>query len=353
MEGRGSMTPEYTFIVPVYNTAPYLSACLDSLLVQNGDFEILAINDGSTDESPAILEEYKKKDSRIRVISQENQGLGEVRNRGINNAKGEWLIFVDSDDYLAEQALEIITEKRKQLTSTHDILLFPFVYVKEERLIFESGFARVVQGCNHRVERFSLVPVTICGKVFHRDLFRDRKVVFPRKQYYEDVAAFFSWMTGVERIVPIQEPLYYYRQHSGTITSDCQGEKLMEIVPAMEFSIAGLKKRGLNEKYEKLQEYYAILHILTEFIPRMLQNHVEMKYIAKAWHYMEKRFPQYRSNPYLCRMSPRNRLYYELVQRRKFRMLRGWMKMKESVKNSMETMGLYRLVQWYRDQATN
>lgn len=347
------MTPEYTFIVPVYNTAPYLSACLESLLVQKGDFEILAINDGSTDESLAILEDYEKKDSRIRIISQENQGLGETRNRGIENAKGEWLIFVDSDDYLAEQALEIIREKRKLLTSTHDILLFPFVYLKEDRLIVESGFERVVQGCNHMAQRFSLVPVTICGKVFHRDLFRDRKVVFPRKYYYEDIATFFSWMTGVERIVPIQEPLYYYRQHSGTITSDCQGEKLMEIVPAMEYSIAGLKKRGIYEKYKNLQEYYAILHISTEFIPRMLQNNVDMKYIAKAWHYMEKRFPQQRSNPYLGCMSLRNRLYYELVKRRKFRMLRGWMKMKGSVKTKMETMGLYRLVQWYREQATN
>ena len=121
----------------------------------------------------------------------------------------------------------------------------------------------------------------------------------------------------------------------------------------MEYSIAGLKKRGIYEKYKNLQEYYAILHISTEFIPRMLQNNVDMKYIAKAWHYMEKRFPQQRSNPYLGCMSLRNRLYYELVKRRKFRMLRGWMKMKGSVKNKMETMGLYRLVQWYREQATN
>ena len=90
-----------SIIVPVYNAAPYLPQCLDSLVNQTyRDIEIICVNDGSTDNSLDILKAYAERDSRILVIHQENQGLSDARNKGLKNARGEWVMFVDSDDWI-------------------------------------------------------------------------------------------------------------------------------------------------------------------------------------------------------------------------------------------------------------
>ena len=94
-----SDTPPVSIIIPVYNSGPYLNKCLDSVLAQTmQELEIILVNDGSTDGSPAILEDYALRDARIRIISQENQGLSGARNTGIRAARGSYLTFLDSDD---------------------------------------------------------------------------------------------------------------------------------------------------------------------------------------------------------------------------------------------------------------
>ena len=96
-----------SIIVPVYNTAPYLPQCLDSLVNQTyRDIEIICVNDGSTDNSPDILKAYAERDSRILVIHQENLGLSGARNKGLESARGEWVMFVDSDDWIAPDMYE-------------------------------------------------------------------------------------------------------------------------------------------------------------------------------------------------------------------------------------------------------
>ena len=102
-------------VVPVYNTAPYLEQCLDSIVGQSlADIEIICVDDGSTDESPAILESYAAKDLRLKVIHQQNQFAGTARNNGMAAARGEYIMFCDSDDFMAENALELMYEKSKK-----------------------------------------------------------------------------------------------------------------------------------------------------------------------------------------------------------------------------------------------
>src|SRR5690606_22590995 len=99
--------PKVSVIIPVYNTENYLRECLDSILAQTfTDFEVLLINDGSTDSSGKICDEYAEKDSRIKVFHKENGGVSSARNLGLDNAKGEWICFVDSDDEILQDALQ-------------------------------------------------------------------------------------------------------------------------------------------------------------------------------------------------------------------------------------------------------
>ena len=108
--------PLVSIIVPVYNTAPYLRACLDSVLSQSfTDFEILLVDDGSTDGSGKICDEYAGKDSRVIVLHQENGGVGSARNRGIDNARGEFLVFVDADDFVTDGYLEHLMDSNADL----------------------------------------------------------------------------------------------------------------------------------------------------------------------------------------------------------------------------------------------
>ena len=103
------MTPFFSIIIPVYNVEKYLAACLDSVLNQDfTDFEIICVNDGSTDASDDILKDYQKRDSRICIITQKNSGLSEARNTGIENASGKYICFVDSDDMLSKGALRVL-----------------------------------------------------------------------------------------------------------------------------------------------------------------------------------------------------------------------------------------------------
>ena len=97
------MNPEISIIVPIYNTENYLRRCIDSILTQSFEnFELILVNDGSTDNSRKIIDEYKSKDKRIKVILKENGGQGSARNRGINMAKGKYIMFCDSDDFVEE-----------------------------------------------------------------------------------------------------------------------------------------------------------------------------------------------------------------------------------------------------------
>src|SRR5690606_27364966 len=108
--------PKVSVIIPVYNAEKYLRECLDSVLAQTfTDFEVLLINDGSTDASGKICDEYAEKDSRIKVFHKENGGVSSARNLGLDNAKGEWISFVDSDDTIEQETLATLANEVKDL----------------------------------------------------------------------------------------------------------------------------------------------------------------------------------------------------------------------------------------------
>ena len=112
-------------IVPVYNTATYLPQCLDSLVNQTyRDIEIICVNDGSTDNSPDILKAYAERDSRILVIHQENLGLSDARNKGLESARGEWVMFVDSDDWIGTDCCKTLLSHTDKQT---DVCLFSYI----------------------------------------------------------------------------------------------------------------------------------------------------------------------------------------------------------------------------------
>ena len=132
------MDVKISIVLPVYNVANYLRKCLDSLVNQTfKDFEVICVNDGSTDMSLSILEGYSLTDSRFKIITQENRGLSGARNTGIKHVRGEYVLFVDSDDWLEDNALEELYNHVKGFNS--EITMFKFRYFNEDTKEFSEN----------------------------------------------------------------------------------------------------------------------------------------------------------------------------------------------------------------------
>jgi len=204
-------------IIPVYNVEPYLEQCLDSVVNQTyKDLEIICINDGSTDNSLKILEKYQKKDSRIKLINQKNKGLSGARNAGLDVAKGEYIAFVDSDDYLElnayEEAMKVmLTDKNVDLV---EFRTNTFADNNDTVLNNRANFA------NKRLfDTFSMNMHTgyVWNKIYKRLLLEKYKIKFIPKLLYEDAFFSYAYVLVSKHSVFINKQGYNYRKRYNSI----------------------------------------------------------------------------------------------------------------------------------------
>lgn len=221
----------FSVVIPVYNAERYLSRCLDSILAQKGDFEIIAVNDGSTDKSLQILQDYAKKHSNIRIIDQKNQGISAARNAGLNAAKNKYVTFVDNDDWLEPDAFSLVIKKIRQ--DKPDILLGNFydVYDREwvrqvrgeeaaKTVSEESKFPKMNM---HKLALFSPFNAKeahsdlyysgtwVVHSFFLKEFIEKHKLQFPLgKDIMEDLIFMYRAYAYNPRISILLEPIYNY-----------------------------------------------------------------------------------------------------------------------------------------------
>jgi len=345
---------KYSFIVPFYNVEKYLAECLDSLVqFPRDDYEILLINDGSRDGSREIALDYMERYKQIRLVEQENRGLGGARNTGLANAKGEWILFVDSDDYV-DKTLLTEADRQTGMMQEDDIAVFNFAYLYPNgRIVPELSFAQTIPMEQLQRAKFYSVPVTCCGKIFHRNFFAKNEIVLPEKRYYEDVAVSLKVMLGAKNLYFTDAPLYIYRQRDTSITKNRDHKKMYDMVRNIEEQYRYFVTRGTYEQYKEEVEYFAILHTLLEIVPRMIEDDPKSVYVRKMCAYMKRRFPDYEKNPYLDKLSRRNRLYLKLIGERKYTALQMIIRGKTGLRNVLEKLGLFGLIQNYKEKAVN
>lgn len=220
------MMPELSVIVPVYNTKKYLRRCLESILAQTvQDMEIICVNDGSTDGSEEILEEYAKEDSRIHIVSQENKGLGAARNAGILKAKGEYIGFVDSDDFIEPDMYEKMLGSARQHDSDIVLTNINLYYTDSGKTdLFRSnvyydemesmgGFTAVEYP---RIMQF----IGAWDRIYRRAFLEEHRLQNPVNRIYEDVLFTVQCNVLAKRISVVNKPLYYYRKNTGVSIVD-------------------------------------------------------------------------------------------------------------------------------------
>ena len=228
-------TPKISVIIPVYNTERYLDKCLDSIVKQTlKNIEIIVVNDCSQDNSLEIIEDYKQKDDRIIVINNiKNLGLGGARNVGMQRATGDFISFVDSDDWIENNTLE--SAYNEAIANNADVVLFRYTFFFEKSDTYYSAkkIKHKLKTPNNIITIYDcpeLFNVTsACLKLYKNKVLKDSDITFPEKLYYEDIPFSFKLYFSMNKAVILDEPLYYYRQHEGTITSD-RGKKMFDII---------------------------------------------------------------------------------------------------------------------------
>ena len=221
-------------IIPVYNVENYLRECLDSITSQTvKDIEIICIDDGSTDNSPEILKEYQKKDSRIKIITKENGGQATARNLGIKEAQGEYIAFIDSDDFIESEMLEKLYTKAKD--DNLDIAMCKIATynnqtgeIKDNVWYYMLGIFRDFEKeiFNHKdTKEFTCnIAVTPYNKIYKTSLIKDNNILFPEGLIFEDEKFFYDTYLRAKRVSVIPEFLYYYRVNRKGSTVDIEKE---------------------------------------------------------------------------------------------------------------------------------
>lgn len=209
--------PLVSVIVPVYNVAKYLRKCMDSLCEQSyRNLQIIAVDDGSTDESLSILREYEAKDSRVEVVHQENAGLSVARNTGLIQARGEWITGLDSDDYLARNAYEIILSK---LDPQADIVCYAAQPIDEKGKNVSLHIMDVLfDGSYPSTPRLmSFNSPTFQNKFWKREFIHKWKLLFAPSFIHEDEILWRQACAVAQNIQFISDKLYFYLQRNGSI----------------------------------------------------------------------------------------------------------------------------------------
>ena len=219
-------TPLISIIVPVYNVENYLERCLDSLILQTySNLEIICINDGSEDSSLKILKKYAKKDNRIKIIEQENQGQSHARNHGLEFANGDYISFVDSDDWVSLTLYKKFVTALNQANSEFDIYLFnytsyfekpkPNEYVNKNGVVFslwngenEDRFTPVYKYSDCK-DLFG-GNMGVWNKIYKRELIKDLR--FEENYIFEDQLFYLQTMLNSDGIYINNEVQYFYRQ---------------------------------------------------------------------------------------------------------------------------------------------
>lgn len=310
-----------SIIIPVYNVEKYVDACLASVLSQKGDFEVIAVDDGSTDKSSRICLEWTKKDPRLRLIRQENRGLGGARNTGIEAAKGEWLMFVDSDDELKEGALELL---ERSLGGDPDAVIFRFAY--------EDAAGRSVEKADDwrgafEAESFSsrkdllLENPNACDKLIKSSLFASSGVRFPEKVLYEDLRTIPKLLSLCGKVSCIDRKLYIYKERAGSIMNGRDAQKNEQIIAALDDLLFWFEERGTAEPLKNELEMLAVRHVLIAATVRVLRADPGSRLPERFVSYMESRFPDYKNNKYIKELSRSKRLAFRLAAGKHFRTL--------------------------------
>lgn len=289
---------ELSIIIPVYNMEKYLEECLNSIFSNkntDGEYEVICINDGSTDSSldilNTLLEKYK---DRLKVINIENAGVSNARNIGIKEAKGKYITFVDSDDWVSEDFIENIF---KSITNNPECELFIFntIFAGKREYIHKE----YIQDTIYNTENHA------CCKVFKSNIVKENNILFPINiKLGEDMVFTFKYIFYIEKYIHINSPIYYYRcnREGSTMTSEISSVYKQIFIACDELYNYCINKNLISNVKDEL-EYLFIKNIIIRNTPKIVKSNKSIKGIInevdEEINYMNSKFINWQNNKYI------------------------------------------------------
>lgn len=303
--------PKVSVIVPVYNVEEYLERCLDSLVNQTlKDIEIIIVNDGSTDGSKEKIQKYINTYKNIVYLEKKNGGLSSARNYGIPYAKGEYIGFVDSDDYVEltmyEKMYNKAIEEKSDMVECDFIWEYPNKKREDIGKVYSSKKEAIIEA-----------RVVAWNKIIKKDIIEKTKITFPEGLRYEDIEFFYKIVPYLDKISFVKETLVHYVQRESSI-ANTQNERTGEIFKVWENVLNYYIENNIFNEYRSELEYSYTRILLCSSLKRITK--VKDKKIRKAlikltWQNLNKKFPHWKQNKYLNSTKSFKNLYLKSINK--------------------------------------
>jgi len=314
--------PKISVIIPAYNAQEFIDKCLASIENQTfNDFEVVIINDGSEDNTLEIINKYVGKDERFNCYTKENGGQAIARNFAIDKAAGEYITFVDADDYISETMLEKLYSKIAEDNSEICVCNLK-TFGKEEKII-----KKFEQKSNNDKKNMIISDPGPTGYLIKKSIMVDNEIYFLENHVYEDLAIIPVLGIVINKISRIDEELYFYLVHAGsTMKQENYNEKLEDIFDAISHLYKAFEKRDQENLYKEELEYIYIKHFLHAASLRFFKFSDKENLIIKIADIMRELFPNWKNNKYYKTESIKYKIVCNLIYRKKFKLLKSILK---------------------------
>ena len=305
---------DVTVIVPIYNVEKYLEKCLDSLVEQDYDkekIEILAVEDGSTDQSKEILKQYVEKYSFITPkYLEKNQGVSYARNLGIKEAKGNFIIFCDSDDYYERDTIskfmKVANEKNADFVMANYYISYEN---KDIKVDISNYFAKDIIT---KQEIISYMTLTSCSKMIKKSIFIDNNIYYPEDiKRCEELTVIPVLAYLAEKPIFMNEALYHYYQRKASASNSNKGKGIEEF-DFFDITFERFIEYIDQKKYQQEIEFKAIEQLLYGKLLVMLKARISKKELVDEIGKFKRKYPNFLKNPYLKRYSKAKVIFIKL-----------------------------------------
>lgn len=304
--------PKVSVIVPVYNVERYIEKCLETLVSQTlEDIEIIIVNDGSKDKSIEIINKFIEKfPKKIVYLEKENGGLSDARNYGIAYAKGEYIAFLDSDDYIEKDMYEQMYKIAQKEDS--DMVECDFYWEYPNKTKKDIG-----QVYSNKKEMLQKIRVVAWNKIIKTSILEKTKIQFPKGLRYEDVEFTYKLIPNLNKVSFLKKPCIHYIQRENSI-SNMQNERTKEIFNVLDNVIKYYKENDYYDEYKEELEYIYARYLLCSSLLRMVK--IKQKDVRKAlldltWNNLNTNFPNWKANKILINNKSKKDIYLRSVSK--------------------------------------